>query len=82
MQCRIVELENQGRGPHFVNAEREDASAIRSQVTLFSSNCKTFAIVSKLKRWRLQMPGNFLRKLFAGICFWILPSAAHACIYL
>lgn len=32
VQCRIVELENQGRGPHFVNAEREDASAIRSQI--------------------------------------------------
>jgi hypothetical protein len=28
-----MELENQGRGPHFVNAQRDDASVIRAQVT-------------------------------------------------
>ena len=33
VQCKIMELENQGRGPHFVNAQRDDASVIRAQVT-------------------------------------------------
>ncbi len=28
-----MEMENEGRGPHFVSAQRDDASVIRAQVT-------------------------------------------------
>ena len=47
VQCKIMELENLGRGPHFVSAQRDDASVIRAQVTNFIANQRVLSSEAK-----------------------------------
>lgn len=53
-----MELENQGRGPHFVSAHRDDSSVIREQVLSFFCGFKQkirFILLHFFVIFRLQI---------------------------